>query len=99
MRTTGRSERAVAPIGDTYRTFSYAVLRTCDQAAVTAAVSSLRDGDPVELSFDGVGLFRRGRACVLAGVTSQFVARQERVVSAVPATGANLRRPRSAADT
>jgi hypothetical protein len=48
---------------------SYAVLRTWDQAAVTAAaVSSLRDGDPVALSFDGVGLFRRGRAWVLAGV-------------------------------
>jgi hypothetical protein len=43
------------------------VVRTCDQAAVAEAVSSLRDGDPVELSFDGVGLFRRGRAWVLAG--------------------------------
>jgi 2'-5' RNA ligase len=69
---------------------SYAVLRTWDQAAVAAAVSSLRDGDPVELSFDGVGLFRRGRAWVLAGVTSEFVARQERVVSAVLASGADL---------
>jgi hypothetical protein len=44
---------------------SYAVLRTWDQAAVTAAVSSLRDGDPVALSFDGVGLFRRApRGCL-----------------------------------
>jgi hypothetical protein len=69
---------------------SYAVLRTWERAAVTAAVSSLGGGDPVELSFDGVGLFRRGRAWVLAGVTSEFVARQERVVSAVLATGADL---------
>ena len=29
---------------------SYAVLRIWEQAAVTAAVSSPRDGDPVELS-------------------------------------------------
>jgi hypothetical protein len=57
---------------------------------VTAAVSSLGGGDPVALSFDGVGLFRRGRAWVLAGVTSEFVARQERVVSAVLASGADL---------
>jgi hypothetical protein len=69
---------------------SYAVLRTWDQAAVTAAVSSLSDGDPVALSFDGVGLLRRGRAWVLAGVTSEFVARQERVASAVLATGTDL---------
>jgi 2'-5' RNA ligase len=53
-------------------------------------VSSLRDGDSVELSFDGVGLFRRGRAWVLAEVTSEFVARQERAVSAVLAAGADL---------
>jgi hypothetical protein len=46
------------------------VVRTCDQAVVTAAVSSLREGDPVTLSSDGVGLFRRGRAWVLADVIS-----------------------------
>jgi 2'-5' RNA ligase len=69
---------------------SYAVLRTWEQAAVMAALSSLGAGDPVELSFDGVGLFRRGRAWLLAGVTSDFVARQERAVSAVLATGADL---------
>jgi 2'-5' RNA ligase len=69
---------------------SYAVLRTWEQAAVTAAVSSLGEGEPIELSFDGVGLFRRGRAWLLAGVTSDFVARHEQVVSAVLATGADL---------
>ncbi len=69
---------------------SYAVLRTWEQRAVTAALSSLGAGDPVELNFDGVGLFRRGRAWLLAGVTSDFVARQEQVVSAVLAAGADL---------
>jgi 2'-5' RNA ligase len=69
---------------------SYAVLRTWERPAVTAALPSLGAGDPVELSFDGVGLFRRGRAWLLAGVTSDFVARQEQVVSAMLATGAEL---------
>src|SRR6476469_10725910 len=39
---------------------SYAVLRQWDLAAVAAAVEQLGDGEPVDLSFDGVGLFRRG---------------------------------------
>jgi hypothetical protein len=68
---------------------SHAVLPTWEQAAVTAALSSQGDGE-VELSFDRTGPFRRGRAWVLAAVTSDFVARQEPVVSAVLATGADL---------
>ncbi|ORW05817.1 2'-5' RNA ligase family protein [Mycobacterium kyorinense] len=69
---------------------SYAVLRNWDQSAVTAALADLRDGGPVELSFDGVGLFRRGRTWLVAGVSADFVARQARVVEAVTATGAEL---------
>jgi 2'-5' RNA ligase superfamily len=69
---------------------SYAVLRSWDQSAVTAALDELRDGSPVELSFDGVGLFRRGRAWLVAGVSTDYVARQQRVVEAVTATGADL---------
>lgn len=69
---------------------SYAVLRRWDQAAVTAALADLADGSPVELSFDGVGLFRRGRTWLVAGVSAEFVARQSRVVEAVTATGAEL---------
>jgi hypothetical protein len=71
---------------------SYAVLRTWDVAAVTAALEALGSGTPVDLSFDGVGLFRRGRAWLLAGVPAAFIARQERVVDAVAATGAELHR-------
>jgi hypothetical protein len=69
---------------------SYAVLRSWDQTAVTAALAELRDGPPVELSFDGVGLFRRGRTWLVAGVSADFVARQSRVVDVVTATGAEL---------
>jgi 2'-5' RNA ligase len=69
---------------------SYAVLRSWDQTAVAAALAELHDGPPVELSFDGVGLFRRGRTWLVAGVSTDFVARQARVVEAVTATGAEL---------
>ena len=69
---------------------SYAVLRRWDHAAVDDALAGLDGGEPVELSFDGVGLFRRGRTWLLAGVSADFVARQQRVVEAVTATGAEL---------
>ena len=69
---------------------SYAVLRRWDQAAVNDALAGLDGGDPVDLSFDGVGLFRRGRTWLVAGVSADFVARQQRVVEAVTATGAEL---------
>jgi 2'-5' RNA ligase len=69
---------------------SYAVLRRWDQAAVTAALADIDGREPVELSFDGIGLFRRGRTWLVAGVGVDFVARQQRVVETVVATGAEL---------
>jgi hypothetical protein len=69
---------------------SYAVLRRWDHAAVEDALAGLDGGEPVDLSFDGVGLFRRGRTWLVAGVSADFVARQERVVEAVTAAGAEL---------
>jgi hypothetical protein len=69
---------------------SFAVLRGWDLAAVTAALAGLPDGGPLELSLDGVGLFRRGRAWLLPGVSSHLVARQERVVNVLLETGAQL---------
>lgn len=69
---------------------SYAVLRSWDEAAVTKALAELPSGAPVELTFDGVGLFRRGRVWLLAGVGADVVSRQQRVVDAVTATGAQL---------
>jgi 2'-5' RNA ligase len=69
---------------------SYAVLRRWDEPVVTDALAGLDGGDPVELSFDGIGLFRRGRIWLVAGVSADFVARQQRVVEAITATGAEL---------
>jgi 2'-5' RNA ligase len=53
-------------------------------------VAGLGAVPPVELTFDGVGLFRRGRAWLLAGTSAEFQTRQERVVDVVTATGAEL---------
>jgi len=69
---------------------SYAVLRSWDLPAVLAALADLGSGAPVELSFDGMGLFRRGRAWLLSGVPAELVTRQERVFDALTATGAEL---------
>jgi len=69
---------------------SYAVLRSWDLAEVSAALLGVGGLPPVELSFDGVGLFRRGRAWLLAGGSVELHARQERIVEAITATGAEL---------
>jgi 2'-5' RNA ligase superfamily len=69
---------------------SYAVLRSWDLASVTAALNGLDVIQPVDLSFDGIGLFRRGRAWLLAGVTADMASRQERIARAVAAAGADL---------
>lgn len=69
---------------------SYAVLRRWDQAAVTNALAAAGRGEPVQLTFDGVGFFRRGRVWLVAGVSADLVARQEHVVDLVTATGAEL---------
>ena len=42
------------------------------------------------MSCDGLGLFRRGRTWLVAGVGADFMARQQRVVDVVTATGADL---------
>lgn len=69
---------------------SYAALRSWDLDAVTDAVCTLPDGGPVQLWFDGLGTFRRGRAWLVPAVTSELVRRQEQVADAVAATGADL---------
>jgi 2'-5' RNA ligase len=69
---------------------SYAVLRKWELAAVTDALDRLGSAEPVELFFDGVGLFRRGRVWLLAGVGADLAARQERVFAAVRNTDADV---------
>jgi hypothetical protein len=69
---------------------SYAVLRRWDQAAIAQALSDNGSGAAVELSFDGVGVFRRGRVWLVAGVSADVAVRQRRVVDLVVAGGADL---------
>jgi hypothetical protein len=69
---------------------SYAVLRRWDEPTVTEGLLRLGSGEPVPLAFDGVGLFRRGRTWLLAGVSADLAVRQQRVVDAVTAAGADL---------
>ena len=69
---------------------SYAVLRSWDEPTVGDTLIGLGSGRPVQLYFDGVGLFRRGRTWLLAGVSADLAARQQRVVDAVTAAGAEL---------
>jgi 2'-5' RNA ligase superfamily len=69
---------------------SFAVLRRWDLPGVSTALLGVGGLALVELSFDGVGLFRRGRAWLLAGGSAELHARQERVVEAITATGAEL---------
>lgn len=71
---------------------SYAVLREWRLDDVRARVEQIGDGRPVELHFDALGTFRRGRSWLAPSITSDLCLRQERVVSAVAATGAELHR-------
>ena len=57
---------------------------------MTAALSGLDAGEPVDLGFDRIGLFSRCRAWLLAGAAAGLTGRQERAVAAVTATGAEL---------
>lgn len=69
---------------------SYTVLRTFDVDAVAAAVRALPEGSALELHFDAVGLFPRGRGALLMPATEALLTRQRAVVDAVGATGADL---------
>ncbi|WP_344748630.1 2'-5' RNA ligase family protein [Kribbella aluminosa] len=59
---------------------------------MTKAVEELPDGGPVSLYFDALGTFRRGRAWLVPAVNAAALQRQEQVVSAITATGADLHR-------
>ena len=71
---------------------SYAVIRQGDPDAILDALQKVRDGGPVPLRFDGLGLFRRGRSWLLPSVTADLVRRQEAVVAALASIGADLHR-------
>jgi len=71
---------------------SFAVLREWRLDDVREAVEALPDAGPVDLHLDALGTFRRGRAWLIPAVTSEVLRRQEHVVAAVTATGADLHR-------
>ena len=71
---------------------SYAVLRTYDADRVPAVLDARPEACPISLRLDAVGLFRRGRACLIPAPTADLLARQERVVRAVEGTGVDLHR-------
>lgn len=71
---------------------SYAVLRSYDVEKVTDALEVLPSQEPMVLRFDAIGMFRRSRTWLVPSMTSDIARRQERVVEAVEATGADLHR-------
>jgi hypothetical protein len=87
-----RSERAVRALWDRLEQDGVASLRSHTHGRHVPHVSyaALGGGDPVEMSFDGVGVFRRGRIWLVAGVNADVVARQQRVVEAVTGVAADL---------
>ncbi|MDH2415394.1 2'-5' RNA ligase family protein [Nocardioides sp. CER19] len=71
---------------------SLAVLRSWDLDQVGAALAALPVEDPITVSCHGSLVFPRGRVALAPSVDADLVRRQERVVAAVEATGADLHR-------
>lgn len=71
---------------------TYASLRTFDLDRVREALGALPAQDPLRLSFDALGTFRRSRCWLAPAVTGNLIGRQERVVAAAVSTGADLHR-------
>ena len=69
---------------------TYASLRSYDLDAVTSALTALPEAEPLTLHLDGFGTFRRSRCWLAPALTPELVARQQRVVEAVLASGADL---------
>jgi 2'-5' RNA ligase len=71
---------------------SLAVLREWDQDKVMKAVQPLLSEQSLELYFDALGTFRRGRAWLVPAVGAEVLQLQAAVVSAVAETGGELHR-------
>lgn len=69
---------------------SYAVLREWELELVQSALRPLAVADPVEAACQGSLLFPRGRVALAPALAADVVARQERVVAALKAVGADL---------
>ena len=71
---------------------TYASLRAWDLDAVAAAVGALAERPPLRLRLDALGIFRRSRCWLAPALSVDLAARQQAVVEAVTATGADLHR-------
>jgi 2'-5' RNA ligase len=71
---------------------SYAVLRTWDLAQVQQTLAELAPGEPFSVSFHGTLSFPRGRAALAPAITADVARRQDAVVAALEAAGADLHR-------
>ncbi|WAL63231.1 2'-5' RNA ligase family protein [Amycolatopsis cynarae] len=69
---------------------SYVVLRDWELEPVRAAMDGVPGHDPFEITFDALGAFPRGRACLIPAVRADLVPRQELVVETVRAAGAGV---------
>lgn len=69
---------------------SYAVLREWRIDDVLTEVEKLPSGPPIDLHFDALGTFRRGRSWLVPAVPTDFGQRQEQVVAATARAGADL---------
>ncbi|OHV42111.1 2'-5' RNA ligase [Parafrankia soli] len=67
---------------------SYVVLLRWDLGSVQAAIEALPDRGPMEITFDALGAFRRGRISLIPAGQAGLVGRQQEAVRAVRATGA-----------
>lgn len=71
---------------------TYAALRSSDLNGTLAALSGLPAAAAIPLHFDALGAFRRSRCWLAPAVSAALVERQEAVVSALLASGAELHR-------
>jgi 2'-5' RNA ligase len=71
---------------------TYAALRSWDLDAVTAALAALPERPPLRLHLDALGVFRRSRCWLAPALSVDLAPRQQAVVEAVTATGADLHR-------
>ena len=71
---------------------SYAVLRDWDLDGVQAALADLPDRGPFPISIHGTLAFPRGRAALAPAIAGEVASRQQDVVAAVTAAGADLHR-------
>ena len=71
---------------------SYATLRSWDLDTVAAALGVLAERPPLRLHLDALGIFRRSRCWLAPALSVDLAPRQQAVVEAVTATGADLHR-------